>query len=145
MDSPVVSAAREPQPFVILGYEPIENCFPRGGRAVFAIVGTVDAVAGEPTHERLLTFKRIVGLTETRSDEGWGPNYAAVLRTLGVRNPLYKGRGFIITHTLYGGLWGRKFGLNPDTGKMRPKAHSRAIPEKIPVDRILILRVPNPV
>ncbi len=143
-----VPPVREPQPFVISheDYVPIEDFFPDGSRAVLAIVRTVDAIYGPPTYDGLLNFRRIVGFIGVRNDQGLGPDYAKMLRTLGERDARYKGRGFIITHIENGILWGKKFGLNPETNEMRlKKIASDVIPKQILVDRMLILRVPNPV
>jgi hypothetical protein len=160
MNDIALSVAREPQPsnlssspfsrlntkpFAILGYEIIENCFPQGGRAEFAIIGTVEDEDGPPTHEKLFTFQRNFCLAGVRNEQGEGPNYVKVLEILATRSFNYVRRGFIITHIAHGALFGLKFDRGAKAKwTVKLKGGNRPIPARILADRTLILRVPNP-
>jgi len=88
----------EGQPFLVLGYEKLE-CNYQGLKGLrVGIIRIVDC--DEPaTLLGLLAFKKLVGLVPVKSScYPCAIDFIEALRALVACNPLYAGRGYILTH-----------------------------------------------
>lgn len=136
----------EQQPFLVLGYERLKVNFQGEDSLYIGIIRAVDC--DEPALlKKLLTLKRIIGLTPVKT--GVFPcaiDFAEALYALRERNPLYGGRGYILTHMPGGGFIRQPSGIgyafNFETGGLRFLNRIPAsLPSLIPLGCDVILGV----